>query len=129
MNAAVVRSFQQPPRYEVFATPEPSGGNAGQMAVQIAKFLGAGHVVGAGRNPDRLSALAGLGADATVSLTGEPDQIAHALGSAAADVDVVIDYLWGPVTERAITAVVKARVESSQPLWWIQRGQLQEASG
>jgi NADPH:quinone reductase-like Zn-dependent oxidoreductase len=64
-------------------------GNAGQMAVQIAKFLGAGHVVAAGRNPERLARLTSLGADELVSLTGEPDEIARALAAAGADVDVV----------------------------------------
>ena len=48
-------------------------GNAGQMAVQIAKRLGAGAVIGAGRNRERLGALAALGADAVVSLDGDPD--------------------------------------------------------
>ena len=32
-------------------------GNAGTMAVQVAKRLGAGRVVGAGRDPERLQAL------------------------------------------------------------------------
>ena len=64
-------------------------GNAGRLAVQIARHLGAGHVVAAGRDAERLAALAGLGADVTVSLDDD------ALGGAAADVDVVIDYLWG----------------------------------
>jgi NADPH:quinone reductase-like Zn-dependent oxidoreductase len=31
-------------------------GNAGAMAIQVAKRLGAGRIVGAGRNPDRLNA-------------------------------------------------------------------------
>jgi hypothetical protein len=38
-------------------------GNAGQMAVQIAKFLGAGNVAAAGRDPERLARLTSLGAD------------------------------------------------------------------
>jgi NADPH:quinone reductase-like Zn-dependent oxidoreductase len=42
-------------------------GNAGQMAVQIAKFLGAGHVVAAGRDAERLAQLRRLGADQIVS--------------------------------------------------------------
>src|SRR5436190_859346 len=36
-------------------------GTAGQLAVQIAKLLGAGRVVGAGRNPKVLSRLPALG--------------------------------------------------------------------
>jgi NADPH2:quinone reductase len=41
-------------------------GVAGKLAVQVARHLGAGRVVGAGRNPQALAALAELGADATV---------------------------------------------------------------
>jgi NADPH:quinone reductase-like Zn-dependent oxidoreductase len=103
-------------------------GNAGRLAIQIAKFLGAGKVVGAGRKSERLSALSDLGADATVSLAGEPDEVARALGAVAADLDVVLDYLWGPVTELAIPAVVRARSEPEQPLSWIQIGSLTGAT-
>jgi NADPH:quinone reductase-like Zn-dependent oxidoreductase len=99
-------------------------GNAGQMAVQIAKLLGAGHVIAAGRNPERLAALEGLGADRTVSLQGEPDEVAQALGAACADVDVVIDYLWGSATEQAIPALVKARTQTASPLRWIEIGSM-----
>jgi NADPH:quinone reductase-like Zn-dependent oxidoreductase len=99
-------------------------GNAGQMAVQIAKFLGAGHVAAAGRDAERLARLTSLGADETVSLTGGPEEIARALEAAGADVDVVIDYLWGSATEQAIPALVKGRAERSKPLWWIQIGSM-----
>jgi NADPH:quinone reductase-like Zn-dependent oxidoreductase len=99
-------------------------GNAGQMAVQIAKFLGAGHVTAAGRDAERLAKLPGLGADEVVSLIGEPDEIARALRAAGTDVDVVIDYLWGSVTELAIPALVKGRAESSRPLRWIEIGSM-----
>jgi len=99
-------------------------GNAGQMAVQIAKFLGAGHVAAAGRDAERLARLASLGADETISLTGEPEQIAGALAAAGTDVDVVIDYLWGSVTEQAIPALVRGRAEPAKPLSWIQIGSM-----
>ncbi len=99
-------------------------GNAGQLAVQIAKFLGAGYVAAAGRDPERLAGLTRLGADEIVPLTGEPDEVARALAAAGADVDVVIDYLWGPVTEQAIPALVRERTERSKPLWWIQIGSM-----
>jgi NADPH:quinone reductase-like Zn-dependent oxidoreductase len=99
-------------------------GNAGQMAVQIAKFLGASYVAAAGRDVERLAKLTSLGADETVSLSGEPEEISRALGAAGADVDVVIDYLWGSVTEQAIPALVKSRAERSKPLWWIQIGSM-----
>jgi NADPH:quinone reductase-like Zn-dependent oxidoreductase len=88
-------------------------GNAGQMAVEIAKHLGAGHVIGAGRDTERLAA---LGADVTVSLAGD------ALGEAAADVDIVLDYLWGTPAEHAIRALVTHRHDRSRSLDWIQIG-------
>jgi NADPH:quinone reductase-like Zn-dependent oxidoreductase len=103
-------------------------GNAGRIAVQIAKLLGAGCVVAAGRDPERLSNLTSLGADEVVSLVGDPDEIARTLAAAAADVDVVIDYLWGSVTDQAIPALVRARAEPSKPLFWIQIGSMAGAT-
>jgi NADPH:quinone reductase-like Zn-dependent oxidoreductase len=64
-------------------------GSSGQMAVQVAKLLGAEHVVAAGRDPQRLATLKDLGADAPVRL-----------GGVAAELDVVIDYLWGKSPQR-----------------------------
>jgi NADPH:quinone reductase-like Zn-dependent oxidoreductase len=97
-------------------------GNAGQMAVQIAKLLGASRIVAAGRRAERLAALPELGATDTVSLDGDAQDVAARLGHAAADVDVVIDYLWGAPTEAAMLAVVMNRANRSQPLAWIEIG-------
>jgi NADPH:quinone reductase-like Zn-dependent oxidoreductase len=102
-------------------------GNAGQMAVQIAKFLGAGYVAAAGRDAERLASLTSLGADETISLTGEPDEIARALAAAGADVDVV-STTCGSMTEQAIPTLVKSRLERSKPLWWIQIGSMAGAT-
>jgi len=97
-------------------------GNAGAMAVQIAGRLGAGHVVGAGRDPDRLAALTSIGADEVVQLTDDADATARALAAAAAEVDIVIDYLWGKPAQRAIPALLAARSDRSRTLDWIQIG-------
>jgi NADPH:quinone reductase-like Zn-dependent oxidoreductase len=97
-------------------------GNAGTMAVQVAKRLGAGRVVAAGRDPERLDALSSLGADALVQLTGDADLTAAALADAAAEVDIVIDYLWGRPTQDAIPALLTARADRSRALDWIQIG-------
>lgn len=69
-------------------------GNAGTMAIQVAKLLGAGTVVGPGRDLERLNALTGVGADRTVQLTEDAYATGEAL-AAAADADIVIDYVWG----------------------------------
>jgi NADPH:quinone reductase-like Zn-dependent oxidoreductase len=99
-------------------------GNAGQMAVQVAKHLGAGRVIAAGRDPERLATLTGLGADTALSLAGDPDTTDQALGEAAADVDVVLDYLWGPATERNMPTVLTHRTDKSRPLTWIEIGSM-----
>ena len=97
-------------------------GSAGQLAVQVARHLGAGQIIAAGRDATRLATLPGLGADVTVSLDGEPAEVAARLGEAARDIDVVIDYLWGPPASRALTAIVTSRSDRSRPLTWIQIG-------
>jgi NADPH:quinone reductase-like Zn-dependent oxidoreductase len=97
-------------------------GNAGTMAVQVAKRLGAGRVVGAGRDLGRLRALLPAGADAVVQLTDDADATAQALADAAAETDVVVDYLWGRPAQQAIMALLTARPDRSRPLDWIQIG-------
>jgi NADPH:quinone reductase-like Zn-dependent oxidoreductase len=88
-------------------------GNAGRMAIQVAKRFGAGRVVAAGRDTDRLAGLHALGADATCTF----DELAR-----AADVDVVTDYVWGEPTARAMVDLLSARTDRSAPLTWIEVG-------
>ncbi len=97
-------------------------GSAGQLAVEIARHLGAGTVIAAGRRADRLAALAAHGATSTVSLDGEPADVAQRLGEVASDVDVVIDYLWGQPAADAMVGVVMNRTDQGQPLTWIEIG-------
>jgi NADPH:quinone reductase-like Zn-dependent oxidoreductase len=97
-------------------------GNAGTMAVQVAKLLGAGPVVGAGRDRDRLNALAAVGADLLVQLTDDAEATGEALADAAAEVDIVIDYLWGKPAQHAMMALLTTRSDRSRQLNWIQIG-------
>jgi NADPH:quinone reductase-like Zn-dependent oxidoreductase len=97
-------------------------GNAGRMAVQVAKRLGAAGVVAAGRNPQRLEELPGLGADAVVALDDDAGATADRLASAAAEVDIVVDYLWGEPAARAVMALITGRRDRSRALDWIQIG-------
>jgi NADPH2:quinone reductase len=70
-------------------------GSAGKLAVQIAKRLGAGRVVAAGRNAEVLESLTDYGADATVRLDGDDEEVARAFAAAAGEggFDVILDYL------------------------------------
>lgn len=97
-------------------------GNAGQLAVQIARLFGAGRIIAAGRDAQRLATLSETGATETVSLSGPPASVARELGRAACDVDVVIDYLWGEPTSAAMVAVVTGRADRGKPLTWIEIG-------
>jgi NADPH:quinone reductase-like Zn-dependent oxidoreductase len=97
-------------------------GNAGAMAVQVARRLGAGRVVGAGRDPERLRALLPAGADDVVQLTDDADATGKALAAAAAEVDIVLDYLWGRPAGQAIMALLTARSDRARALDWIQIG-------
>jgi NADPH:quinone reductase-like Zn-dependent oxidoreductase len=78
-------------------------GAVGQMAVQVARLLGAGRVVGVGRDRDRLAALADLGADATVMLGG-PDDLAALLAATDGGADVIFDILYGAPLVTALRA-------------------------
>ena len=76
-------------------------GVAGKLAIQVAKILGAGRVVAAGRNEQVLKSLYDLGADSTVSLN-LPDQeliAAFAREAGKGNFDVILDFLWGRPTE------------------------------
>jgi len=76
----------------------------GLVATQAAKLLGAGRVVGVGRNPERLKRAAELGADVTLSL--EEDDLAAAFKEAAGGdgPTYIVDTLWGAPAAAAIQA-------------------------
>lgn len=82
-------------------------GVAGQIAIQIAKHLGAGRVVGVGRNESALGKLHELGADAVISLEQPDQEVIDSLVQQAdeAGFDVVLDYLWGHPTEVLLAAM------------------------
>jgi len=70
-------------------------GIAGKLAVQVAKLLGAGRVVAAGRNQRALSILRNLAADATIRLDTSDQELSEAFAREAGDAgfNVIIDYL------------------------------------
>lgn len=93
-------------------------GSAGRLAVQVATLLGASSVIAAGRDATRLAALPAIGATATVQLQ-DP-----ALGELAADVDIVLDYLWGEPAAQAMAALITGRSDPSAALTWVQIGSM-----
>ena len=92
-------------------------GVAGQLAVQIAKRRGARRVVAAGRNPEALEKLKGLGADAVISLDQEQDALVAAFRSEFADggVDVVLDNVCGQPAESLLSAIAQRGLNKAAP--------------
>lgn len=79
-------------------------GPVGQIALQLAKLYGAGHVVAAARNTEKLAALVARGwADATVQLGAGDDETALKAASNGG-FDMVLDVIYGPPAEAAMRA-------------------------
>jgi NADPH:quinone reductase-like Zn-dependent oxidoreductase len=103
-------------------------GTAGRLAVQLAKYLGAGKVIATGRNESELRELAPLGADVTIPFTlgtSNPLGAKHyedaLMEEFASGVDVVIDYLWGESARTIIVAIAKA-AEDAKPVRFVHVG-------
>ena len=80
-------------------------GVVGQIAVQAARVMGAGHIVAAGRNREALERARERGADELAQLGGDDDtaELRRASGSDQG-YDVVIDPLYGAPFEAALPA-------------------------
>jgi len=76
-------------------------GVTGKLAVQIAKLLGAGRVVAAGRNMQVLSTLYEFGADAIIQIDKPGQDLRESFAQKAGDMGycVIVDYVWGRPTE------------------------------
>src|ERR1700683_5048611 len=80
-------------------------GVAGQLAIQVARHLGAKRVIAAGRN---LEALAGTNLEEIAALNQPEEPIREALPKeAASGIDVIVDYLCGRPTELVLEALAK----------------------
>jgi NADPH2:quinone reductase len=84
-------------------------GVTGKLAVKIAKLLGAGRVVAAGRNRQVLNTLHELGADATIPLDLPAKDLGEAFVHEAGEpgFQVVIDYVWGGPAEAFLAAITR----------------------
>jgi NADPH:quinone reductase-like Zn-dependent oxidoreductase len=103
-------------------------GTAGRLAIQLAKYLSAGKIIGTGRNQSEIKELESLGADVVIPFrieSGNPagaKQYEHALmAEFAGGVDVVVDYLWGESAKTIIVAIAKA-VENAKPVRFVHTG-------
>jgi NADPH:quinone reductase-like Zn-dependent oxidoreductase len=89
-------------------------GVAGQLAIQSARYLGAGKIIAAGRSRE---ALESLDVDAVVVLSDPEEAVSESFAAQIRDrgIDVVIDYLWGRPTELLLGALAKGfRLEATR---------------
>lgn len=94
-------------------------GIAGRLAVQIAKFMGAGKVIATGRDGSALEELKFLGADEVIpfNLIAPDSESVERYEKALREqfsmgVDIVLDYLWGKSAETVIIAAAKSGKEA-----------------
>jgi NADPH:quinone reductase-like Zn-dependent oxidoreductase len=82
-------------------------GISGQLAIPIARHLGADKIIVTGRNPEILEKLKANGADEVISLTQSSDKLVRVLKAAFAEhkVSIVLDYLWGESAEAILAAI------------------------
>ncbi|SUP61011.1 ethanol-active dehydrogenase/acetaldehyde-active reductase [Weissella viridescens] len=100
-------------------------GVAGQLAVKMAYALGAKKVIATGRRAEALNA---TGADITIAsnqldLTDADSRAAYgaSLATVAGEVDVVLDYLYGPSAEVLLTALAQTTA-GSHPVRYVEVG-------
>ncbi len=95
-------------------------GTTGRLAVLIAKILGAGRIIAAGRNREALDALP---ADATIGLD-QPREDLMAAFKQHGRYDVIVDYLWDGPTEALLAALTREEfADVSSEIRLIQAGE------
>jgi NADPH:quinone reductase-like Zn-dependent oxidoreductase len=85
-------------------------GTAGRLAVQLARYLGAGKVIATGRSEAELEQVKALGADVVIPFAEpfEENSFEEALLREFGNgVQVVVDYLWGQSARTIIAAIAK----------------------
>ncbi len=98
-------------------------GTTGQVAVQIAKHLGADRVIVTGRSTSALARLLDLGADSAIDLTADPQDVQDMLTAQFADggIDIVVDYLSGPPTQTVLAAIASGH-KAAKPVRYVIAG-------
>lgn len=105
-----------------------AAGTAAGRAVQLAKHLGAGKVIGTGRNEKELEELLQIGADVVVPFklgaenpAGAKEYERALIAEFGRGVDVVIDYLWGESAKTVVIAIAKS-MEDCRPVRFVHVG-------
>ena len=87
---------------------------SGRLAVQVAKHLGAGKVIGVARSEAGIKAIEGV--DEAIALKNDP---AETEWEKMGDVDVILDYVYGPAA-----GIMLSRVPKGKNIQYVQIGSL-----
>lgn len=99
-------------------------GVSGKLAIQIAKLLGAGRIIGTGRNAESMKQIQEFGADAVIDLKQPDEELRENFKTEAGEgYDVMLDYLWGHPTEVLIQTLVPSELRIAKPVRLIQIGE------
>ncbi|MDR3432093.1 MAG: zinc-binding alcohol dehydrogenase family protein [Rouxiella aceris] len=93
-------------------------GTSGNLAVRIARHLGAGKIIATGRNLQALEKLRTEGADITLTLDQLPTELPALMEQG---IDVVLDYLWG---QSALDIMLSAVAGGDKVVRFVQIGSL-----
>lgn len=79
-----------------------AAGGVGTLAIQLAKLLGAGTVIGTASNAQKLELIRRLGADAAINYTEEnwPEQVKQATGGKGPD--IILEMVGGSIAEQSL---------------------------
>lgn len=99
-------------------------GESGQLAVQVARMMGADRIIATGRDRAKLERLCERGADSIIMLTDDESETKEAFAAAfRSGVDVVLDYLWGP-SARALLVAAASASPAERALRFVQIGSI-----
>lgn len=101
-------------------------GVTGKIAIQMAKLLGAGRIVAAGRDETILASLPSLGADETIRIGASMQDLKRDFERLTKErgFDVIIDYLWGAPAEALLSAITREDFNSgTSRLRWVEVGE------
>lgn len=98
-------------------------GVTGRVAIQVARYYGAGKIIVTGRNEESWPELKALGADQWITLVEDKHQFSEHVRAAheVKPIDIVLDYLWGAPAS-AILEALKGKGDFTPPVRFVSIG-------
>ena len=103
-----------------------AAGGVGTLAVQLAKLMGAGTVIGTASNAEKLDLVRRLGADAAINYTEQDwvDQVKNATGGKGAD--IILEMVGGTISDQSLQCLAPF---GRMVIYGVASGQIAQFSG